>query len=107
MKRGSLYWVNLEPSDPPEFGKLRPCLVVSRSEYNSRLPTVAVLPISSKAPEIWPLRLEIQVSALKKKSYLVVPGIRQVSKARLTKFIGLLSDKDLEQVDEALGLYVG
>jgi mRNA-degrading endonuclease toxin of MazEF toxin-antitoxin module len=30
MKRGGIYWVNLGPTQPPEFGKTRPGLVVSK-----------------------------------------------------------------------------
>lgn len=106
MKRGSLYWVNLEPSDPPEFGKVRPGLIISHSEYNTRLPTVAILPISSQAPEIWPLRLAIKLPKSKKQSYLVLPGIRQVSKERLENYIGLLSATEMNRIDEALQNYL-
>ncbi|MDO8518627.1 MAG: type II toxin-antitoxin system PemK/MazF family toxin, partial [Deltaproteobacteria bacterium] len=86
MKRGLLYWINLEPSSPPEFGKIRPGLIVSNSDQNLRLPTVVIIPVSSRAPEIWPLRIRFQVPH-GKDSYLVIPGIRQVNKLRLQEII--------------------
>lgn len=107
MKRGSLYWINLEPSDPPEFGKIRPGLILSHSEYNLRLSSVVILPISSRAPEIWPLRLAIDMPKMKKKSYLVLPGIRQISKMRLEEFIGIVDVEVLTKIDEALKIYLG
>jgi mRNA-degrading endonuclease toxin of MazEF toxin-antitoxin module len=105
MKRGSLFWVNLGPTTPPEFGKIRPALVISNSEQNVRLPTVVILPISSQAPEIWPLRLGFKMPD-GKPSFVVLPGIRQVSKARLQKMIGLAPPALLQRVEEALDVYL-
>lgn len=104
MKRGSIYWVNLEPAHPPEFGKTRPCLVLSNSEQNEILLSVVVVPLSSKAPEIWPLRLEVKVN--KNRSYLIIPGIRQIAKKRILDFIASLSVDDLIRVEEALNTYL-
>ncbi|MBL7685606.1 MAG: type II toxin-antitoxin system PemK/MazF family toxin [Deltaproteobacteria bacterium] len=106
MKRGSIYWVNLEPSIKPELGKTRPCLVVSNTEQNHRLSTLIIVPLSSQAPEIWPLRIEISSSSLKKKSYAVIPGMRQVSKWRMHEFIETISLDVLENVDSAISNYL-
>lgn len=105
MKRGSVCWVNLEPAKPPEFGKVRPALVVSNSEQNNRLPTVVVVPLSSQAPEIWPLRIRLKIQD-NKESFAVIPGIRQVSKQRIGEMIGLVPQSFLEQLDEALKAYL-
>ena len=106
MKRGSIYWINLEPTNPPEFGKVRPGIVISNSEQNIRLPTVVILPISSQAPEIWPLRLGFKIPQGKnKESFVVIPGIRQVSKARLQEIIGLAPSSFLKKIEEALYVY--
>ena len=105
MKRGSLYWVNLEPSHKYEFGKKRPCLVVSNTEHNLRLPTVVVIPLSSQKPEIWPLRLKILLPN-SKESFAVLPGIRQISKSRLGEMIGNCSASFLTIIDKALSAYL-
>lgn len=106
MKRGSIYWVNLEPTEPQEFGKIRPGLLISNSEQNALLPTVVIVPLSSRPPEIWPLRLEIRF--LKgKKSYIVLPGIRQVHKGRLREMIGMAPAGFLQKLDDALHAYLG
>lgn len=106
MKRGDLYWINLEPTQPPEFGKVRPGLIISNSEQNIRLPTVVIIPISSQAPEIWPLRLGFTMPGSKKESFAVLPGLRQVNKTRLQEMIGILSPAFLKKVDEALTAYL-
>ena len=105
MKRGSIYWINLEPTTPPEFGKIRPGLIVSNTEQNIRLPTVVILPLSTRSPEIWPLRLEFKMP-LGKTSFAVIPGIRQVNKTRLQEMIGLAPPSFLQRVDEALAAYL-
>jgi mRNA-degrading endonuclease toxin of MazEF toxin-antitoxin module len=83
----------------------RPCIVVSNSEQNSVLETVVVVPLSSQAPEIWPLRVALVAPTLKK-SFAVQPGIRQVSKRRVTKTVGVLHPSELEKLDEALSTYL-
>lgn len=105
MKRGSVFWINLEPTTPPEMGKVRPAVIVSNAVYNERLDSVVVVPFSTKAPEIWPPRFEVSVRGAKR-SYVVVPGVRQVSKVRLQERIGELAPGDLLRLDTALGIYL-
>jgi mRNA-degrading endonuclease toxin of MazEF toxin-antitoxin module len=105
MRRGSLYWINLEPASPPELGKVRPAIVVSNSLYNERLESVVVVPLSTRAPEIWPLRLPVAAPG-RKASFAVVPGIRQVSKARLQERIGQATAGEIARLTEAIALYL-
>lgn len=106
MRRGSVYWINLEPSTPPELGKVRPGLVVSNTVQNERLESVVVVPLSTRAPEIWPLRLKLEIKGLRE-SYAVVPGIRQVSKARLHELVAQTPTPVMERVAAALAAYLG
>lgn len=105
LRRGEICWVNFEPSSPPEFGKTRPAVIVSNSEQNSVLPTVVVIPLSSRPPDIWPLRVEITL-VNKKRSYAVIPGIRQVSKSRIFRSAGLLSKREIVNLSSALETYL-
>lgn len=106
MKRGSIYWINLEPATPPELNKVRPAIVVSNSIYNERLDSIVVVPLSTRAPEIWPLRLRLQVPGMKA-SFVVIPGVRQASKARLHELIGQVPAAAMARISEALALYLG
>lgn len=106
MTRGSLYWINLGASSPPEFGKTRPGLVVSNTAHNEVLDSVVVAPLSTTPGEIWPLR--VQADAVRgKPSFVVLPGIRQVAKSRLADYIGAASTPLMERFDRALALYLG
>lgn len=105
VRRGALYWINLGTTSPPDSGKTRPGLVVSNSVQNSILDSVVMVPLSTIPDEIWPLRLKLQ-GANEKSSYAVLPGIRQVSKARLTEFIAFAPSDFMIRMDEALALYL-
>jgi mRNA-degrading endonuclease toxin of MazEF toxin-antitoxin module len=87
------------------MGKIRPAIIVSRTVYNERLESVVVVPLSSRSPEIWPLRLPVEVPGAKA-SFAVIPGVRQVSKRRLHAFIGQAPPGVLERIREALVLYL-
>ena len=106
MRRGTLVWVNLEPATPPEFGKTRPAVIVSNSIQNQILDTLVVIPLSSRPGAIWPLRLPLNMPD-GKASYAVLPGIRQVHKARLLEVIGTAPRAFVESLNEALRAYLG
>jgi mRNA-degrading endonuclease toxin of MazEF toxin-antitoxin module len=105
MKRGTVVWVDLSDSSPPEIGKVRPGIVVSGSAHNETLNTVVVVPTSSLAPELRPLRVAVGRFA-GKESFAVVPGIRQVRKGRLRGALGELSPENLRILDECLASYL-
>jgi mRNA interferase MazF len=105
MKRGTVVWVDLSDSSPPEMGKVRPAIIVSGDAHNGALNTVTVVPTSSIPPEIWPLRLAVGTFA-GKQSFAVIPGIRQVRKGRLRGELGHLSDNKLRALDECLQAYL-
>ncbi|HEY6509275.1 MAG TPA: type II toxin-antitoxin system PemK/MazF family toxin, partial [Vicinamibacterales bacterium] len=70
MKRGTVVWVDLSDTSPPEMGKVRPGVVVSGTAHNDVLNTVVVVPTSSVPPEILPLRVAVG-SFAGKQSYAV------------------------------------
>ena len=99
-------WVDLMDAAPPEIGKRRPAVIVSNSMQNLSLDSVVAVPLSSRAPEIPPLRLRVQASGLKTAGYAVVPGIRQLKKSRILGTAGKLKETDLERLDEAIRDYL-
>ena len=47
IRRGEVYWVNLDPTIGTEINKTRPGLVVSPDDMNAILPRVMIAPITS------------------------------------------------------------
>jgi mRNA interferase MazF len=105
MKRGTVVWVDLSDAHPPEMGKVRPAVIVSGDVHNVTLDTVVVVPTSSLAPEILPLRVRVGIFA-GKESFAAVPGLRQVSKRRLRGTLGLISTAQLASLDASLRTYL-
>lgn len=105
MTRGSLYWVNLGNTTPPELGKTRPSVLVSNTLQNDLLDSVVVIPLSTTPGDIWPLRVPAD-EVRGRPSCAVVPGIRQVSKSRLMDFIAPASSEFMERLDKALSVYL-
>ena len=103
--RGSLFWINLGAASPPEFGKTRPGLIVSSTAHNEVLDSVVVVPLSTIGDEIWPLRIRTN-EVRGRAAFAVLPGIRQVSKARLAGFIGVASSPFMVRLDAAMDLYL-
>jgi mRNA-degrading endonuclease toxin of MazEF toxin-antitoxin module len=106
MTRGTVIWVDLTDATPPEMGKRRPAVIVSNSIQNLSLDSVVAIPLSSRAPEIPPLRIKVQAGGLKAAGYAVVPGVRQLKKSRILGAVGKLKEMDLQRLDEAIHAYL-
>lgn len=85
VKRGEVYWVNLEPTVGTEIRKIRPALVVSPDDMNAVLPRVIVAPLTSKGQ---PLGCRPEVKFAGKKARILLDQIRCVDKVRLTGKMG-------------------
>jgi mRNA interferase MazF len=106
MTRGSIIRVNLEDGHPPEFGKTRPAVIISNDEANTVLPTVVVIPLSTRPPEIPPLRIQLPEIPGLQQSYAVVPGIRQISKERVEGLIAEAPADFVESLQTACFAYL-
>lgn len=108
IKRGSLYWVKLDPVVGSEIGKLRPAVVVSNDVNNEYAETVTVVPITSKANKIYPFEILIPkgVGSLKEDSKAKANQIRTISKARLRDLIGTLPQDLLRALEDAIKIHL-
>lgn len=100
MKRGDVYWVDLNPTIGSEISKLRPCVLVGATPINQARRTVAVVPLSTAAKARPPVA--ISVDCLGKKVTAICDQIRTVDKSRLNKSAGHLSAKDLHALEDGL-----
>lgn len=80
VKRGEVYWVNLDPTVGTEIRKTRPGLVISPDDMNAVLPRVIVAPLTSKGQALG-CRPEVRFAG--KKARVLLDQIRCVDKARL------------------------
>ncbi len=52
IRRGEVYWVNLDPTVGTEIRKTRPALVISPDDMNAALPRIIVAPVTSKGQSL-------------------------------------------------------
>jgi len=91
VKRGEVYWVNLDPTFGSEIKKTRPALIVSPDDLNSALPRVIIAPLTSKGQ---PLGCRPEIMFNNRPSRLLLDQVRSVDKKRLLEKMGEI-DKDL------------
>lgn len=85
VRRGEIYWVNLDPALGSEIRKARPALVISPDDMNAVLPRVIVAPLTSKGQ---PLGCRPQVIFAGKCARILLDQLRCVDKARLAGKMG-------------------
>lgn len=100
LNRGSVYWVNLNPTQGSEIKKTRPCILIGATPINRARRTVVVIPLSSAGSPRPPLA--IPVSCLGKKAIVVCDQIRAIDKSRLIEEAGSISKEDLRQIEDGL-----
>lgn len=85
VRRGDVYWVNLEPTVGTEITKTRPALVVSPDDLNTVLPRVIIAPLTSKGQALG-CRPEVIFDG--RPARILLDQIRCVDKRRLLGKMG-------------------
>jgi len=87
VKRGEVYWVELNPTRGSEIKKTRPCLIISPNDLNAALPRVLVAPIASKGQA---LGCRPMTAFKGKSARILLDQIRSIDKIRLGKKMGVI-----------------
>ena len=100
LKRGSVFWVNLDPTRRAEIKKVRPGVLVGTSPLNQARRTVLVVPLSRSAAARPPIT--VRVRCIGQEMSAVCDQIRAIDKTRLSAWIEEMSKEDLENISKAL-----
>ena len=110
IRRGTIYWVQLDPTAGGEIKKTRPALIVSNDQNNQASALVTVAPITSNTTLFGPfeVRLENGDGGLEKPSKVKANQVRTIDKQRLISgpLGSPLSDERMEQVNQALKIHL-
>lgn len=108
IKRGEVYWVNLDPTIGAEIKKTRPAVVVSNDVNNVHAQTITILPLTTSTEKIYPFEVLLPAGAFgnKEASKAKANQIRTVDKRRLSGAMGLLPEKIMAQIEDALRLHL-
>ncbi len=110
VKRGDVVLVKLDPVIGSEQGKTRPALVIQNDIGNEYSPTTIVAPLTTKVfSKQFPTNVEIDNtnSPLKEKSTILLNQIRTIDKSRIFRGYGKISNRKMEEVDEAIRTSLG
>lgn len=110
LKRGDVYYADLNPVVGSEQGGVRPVLIIQNDIGNKYSPTIIVAAITSRINKAQlPTHVEISEgeSSLERDSVILLEQIRTIDKKRLKSEVANLSDEILERVDTALGISLG
>ena len=110
MKRGDIYWANLDPVVGSEQGGIRPVVIIQNDKGNLHSPTVIVAAVttSRKKPEL-PVHVAITAreSGLRQDSVVLTEQVRTLEKSRLSRYAGSLCGEAMRRIDRALALSLG
>ncbi|NLL55730.1 MAG: type II toxin-antitoxin system PemK/MazF family toxin [Clostridiales bacterium] len=109
IKRGELYYADLSPVVGSEQGGVRPVLIVQNDIGNKYSPTIIAAAITSQMSKAkLPTHIELDTTCgLPKESILLTEQLRTLDKQRLREKIGILDNKVMEKVNNALMVSLG
>jgi mRNA interferase MazF len=92
VARGEVWLARLDPTEGREIRKTRPCLIISPPELHDYLDTVIAAPMTTGSRPA-PYRLSSNFSG--KSGFVLLDQIRTLDKRRLTRRLGLISQREL------------
>ena len=109
IRRGDLFYADLNPVVGSEQGGIRPVLVIQNDVGNHFSPTVVAAAITSrKAKNSLPTHiLRENVPGLAPTSLLLLEQLRTIDRKRLRGYIGRISKEKMLEVDTALAISMG
>ncbi len=105
MNRGDVWLVEFNTSVGEEIQKTRPAVIVSNDLSNKFLKRYQVVPLTSSSKTLYPG--ETHISFKGKQGKAMVSQVTTVSKLRMLKRLGRLSDTELKNIDRGLSVQLG
>lgn len=96
MRRYDVVWASLNPVEGSEMAKTHPAVIVSLDVLNERLGSVTVCPLTTQLHPRWRTRLGVRVG--RRDVEIAVDQIRTVSKRRLGRKLGALSEREATEL---------
>lgn len=110
LKRGDIFFAELNPVQGSEQGGVRPVLVVQNDVGNNFSPTTIVLPITSrmsKAKLPTHVALSRRESGLSRDSVVLAEQIRTIDKVRLQQKVATLDEITMARINNAMEISMG
>lgn len=102
LRRGEIYWVNLDPTVGTETKKTRPGIILSNDIANKHSKRVIIAPITSSINKLYPFEAFVMMPQGSKKAML--DQIRSIDKMRISEYICSASIENMHDLERALRL---
>ena len=106
IRRGALFYADLDPVIGSEQGGTRPILILQNDVGNYFSPTVVAAAITSRRDKTH-LPTHVLLEDVPGLALLLLEQIRTVDRRRLRGYIGQISKKKMKEIDTALAISVG
>jgi mRNA interferase MazF len=110
IKRGEIFYAELNPVVGSEQGGTRPVLVIQNDIGNQYSPTTIIAAITSQISKAkLPTHVEVKArrSGLERDSVILTEQIRTIDKSRLKEKVAVLDEESMHKVDEAIKISLG
>ncbi|MEY9933323.1 mRNA interferase MazF [Catenulispora sp. GP43] len=114
MRRGDVFWVDLDPARGSEAPKSRPAVVVSNDGANTASHrhgrgVVTIVPVTSNTTRVYPFQVLIKAAdhpGLRNDSKAQAEQVRTVDVSRVGRRITTLNPETMKRLDAALRLHL-
>ena len=108
VKRGDVFFADLDPVVGTEQGGIRPVLVVQNNIGNRYSPTLVVLPLSTAKKNYLPTHIHICGSkSLPRDSIVLAEQIRTIDRYRLREYVGSIDKEIMDEINRAMKISIG
>jgi mRNA interferase MazF len=114
VRRGEVYWVDLDPTRGSEANKTRPAVIVSNDAANRAAGragrgVVTVVPVTSNVGRVYPFQVLLRAEdcGLPADSKAQAEQVRTVAIARVRTLIGRVPTEVMGRLDGALRTHLG
>ncbi|HZW83225.1 MAG TPA: type II toxin-antitoxin system PemK/MazF family toxin [Candidatus Deferrimicrobium sp.] len=110
IRRGEIYYAELNPVVGSEQGGTRPVLVIQNDIGNQYSPTTIIAAITSQISKAkLPTHVEVTAkrSGLERDSVILTEQIRTIDKSRLKEKVTVLDDETMFRVGQAIEISIG
>ena len=109
LTRGTIVWVNFDPTRGREQRGTRPALVISSAGYLGSVPDLAIVVPITSVNRSWPHHVPVHGArtGLPRQSFAMTEQPRTISRERLSRASGAADDRTMAAVDQWLRDFIG
>ncbi len=109
IKRGDVYYADLNPTVGCEQGGIRPVLIIQNNTGNHFSPTVIAAAITGRRKKDMPTHvlLDEEGTRLFTDSCILLEQVRTIDRERLKEYVGSVNTETMQYVDHAIAVSFG